>query len=133
MARTPDKYRVQLDFTPEAFRELDRLKTDVEVSSRADTIRYAMRVLRWVINTLRSGDRIAIRRRNGEIAEVQFPFLGHEEIVVEQSKPAARARAAAAGNWELRDDEFVDAQDSQQSARDAGRKAYREAREAEHE
>jgi hypothetical protein len=131
MARTPDKYRVQLDFTPEAFGELERLKADVEASSRADTIRYAMRVLRWVINTLRSGDRIAVRRRNGDIVEVEFPFLGQERPAGSQSEPAARTRRARgySGDWVARGEEFVDTRE--QSAKDAGREAYRRATEEE--
>jgi hypothetical protein len=72
--RTVDKYRVQLDFTPEAFAELDKLKADVQASSRADTVRYAMRILRWTIDQLQQGAKILVSK-DGNLAEFVFPFL----------------------------------------------------------
>ncbi len=68
------KYRVQLDFTPEAFEELEALKSQVQASSRADTVRYAMRVLRWVMEQVSEGGKIQVNR-GGKVSEVVFPFL----------------------------------------------------------
>ena len=68
------KYRVQLDFTPEAFDELEDLKTQVQASSRADTVRYAMRVLRWVMEQVSHGASIQVNRA-GKTSEEVFPFL----------------------------------------------------------
>lgn len=69
-----EKYRVQLDFTPEAFEELERLKVSVCASSRAEVIRYALRILQWSINEVQAGAEILVRR-GGETEKVVFPFL----------------------------------------------------------
>jgi hypothetical protein len=69
-----EKYRVQFDFTPEAFAELERLKTVVGASSRAEVVRYAMRILQWAIDEVESGAEILVRSGN-ETEKVIFPFL----------------------------------------------------------
>jgi hypothetical protein len=103
MDRTPDKYRVQLDFNPGAFRELEDLKTEVGAVSRADTVRYAMRVLRWMLDELKAGTTIMVSR-NGNLAEVEFPFLPKfarqedkkpAETLTDQELAESQAREAA--------------------------------------
>lgn len=69
-----EKYRVQFDFTPEAFEELERLKVAVGASSRAEVVRYALRVLQWSIDETRAGGEILVRK-GGETEKVVFPFL----------------------------------------------------------
>ena len=93
MGAATDKYRVQLDFTPEAFRELEKLKAEVGASSRADTLRRAMRVLRWTINTLQDGAQILVRR-NGALSEIEFPFLSHAEPAEPATRDEQRKQAA---------------------------------------
>lgn len=135
MGSAPDKYRIQLDFTPEAFKELERLKADVEASSRADTVRYAMRVLRWVINALRRGDQIVIHKANGDTVEVQFPFLPsfepsiREIPVHEKGKDYMHVRGRQAreqgSQWVEQGREALKQQrDKFRSAYEAGRQAY---------
>lgn len=135
MAEKPakyDKYRVQLDFTPEAFTELEKLKTDVEASSRADTVRYAMRVLRWVINALRRGETIAVVKANGDMVEVQFPFLpqgGSAGAAAENQldlKEFLQARQRDAGR-EIAKDVIQRGQESFRATREAGRQSYEKA------
>jgi hypothetical protein len=136
MGRPPDKYRVQLDFTPEGFRELENLKTAVQASNRADTIRYAMRVLRWLLDELRSGARIAVYRNNA-FSEVKFPFLPHFEAeptaardVIreedEQSREYLRARGRRRQEQAARD-RGQEVNSVYEAARQAGRDAIREA------
>lgn len=69
-----EKYRVQFDFTPEAFEELERLKAAVGASSRAEVVRYALRILQWSIDEVHAGAEILVRR-GGETEKVVFPFL----------------------------------------------------------
>jgi hypothetical protein len=134
MGGTPDKYRIQLDFTPEAFRELERLKGDVGVSSRADTVRYGMRVLRWVINSLRSGGQIMVDR-NGVRSEIEFPFLPHAEPAAAEARDDVRKTADELRDYMRKrtrervglDDHFSEQQKEQfRAAYEAGRQAYRE-------
>lgn len=69
-----EKYRVQFDFTPEAFEELERLKASVGASSRAEVVRYSLRILQWAVDEVHSGAEILVRR-GGETEKVVFPFL----------------------------------------------------------
>jgi hypothetical protein len=70
-----EKYRVQLDFTEEAFAELTALQQKLNASSRAEVVRNALGVLKWVTNNLTEGNKVFVERRDGTRAEVEFPFL----------------------------------------------------------
>jgi hypothetical protein len=83
----PEKTRVQFDFTPEALQTLDRLKGRLNVSTRADVIRYSLRVLDWVLSTTESNAKILVEK-DGRQQEIVFPFL-RQEVAKEQ--PAAVA------------------------------------------
>jgi hypothetical protein len=122
MSEKPDKYRVQLDFTPESFRELEDLREEVGASSRADTIRSAMRILRWAIDELKSGENIMVSK-NGEIAQVVFPFLPklRERRPEETDQAPRRRRGSARTSWGSQHAQV----DPVESAIDAGRRAYR--------
>ncbi len=69
-----EKLRLQFDFTPEALEEVDRLKVVLRASSRAEVVRFALRVLQWVTGQL-SDDGVILVRRAGKTQEVVFPFL----------------------------------------------------------
>ena len=69
-----EKYRVQFDFTPEAYRELENLKAALGAGSRAEVIRYALRVLQWLLAQLSSGSEIVVEK-GGQQQQVVFPFL----------------------------------------------------------
>jgi len=84
-----EKYRVQFDFTTEAFEELDRLKAATGAVSRAEVVRYAMRILQWTIEEVRSGGEILVRK-DGKAERVIFPFL------TASSKAEEKARMAGA-------------------------------------
>jgi len=139
MGPAADKYRVQLDFTPEAFRELENVKTAVQASSRADTVRYAIRVLRWLIEELRSGARIAVYK-NQVFSEVKFPFLPQFEA--EPKEPIITVAEDRDREWVNRGHETVDRRGQERAdrqreqfkaAKEAGRQAYRDATRREEE
>lgn len=77
MMPTLEKTRVQFDFTPDSLEQLDSLKGRLKASNRAEVIRNSLRVLQWLIDTLRDGGRILVER-DGEVQSVIFPFLGEE-------------------------------------------------------
>jgi hypothetical protein len=89
-----EKYRVQFDFTSEAFDELERLKVSVGASSRAEVVRYALRILQWATDEVHRGGEILVRR-GGETERVVFPFLtsANREI---NARAQAQAQAAQA-------------------------------------
>lgn len=69
------KYRVQLDFSEEAFQELINLQKQLHAASRAEVIRNALGILRWVTRHLKDGNRIIVERKDSKQVEVDFPFL----------------------------------------------------------
>lgn len=79
MAETPAKreakYRVQLDLSEEAFQELNALQKTLRASSRAEVVRNALGVLRWVTKHLIAGDKMVIEKADGTKSNVEFPFL----------------------------------------------------------
>lgn len=131
MGSTPDRYRIQLDFTQDAFQELEKLKADVGASSRAETVRYAMRVLRWAINTLQGGGQIFVSRTHGVYSGVEFPFLPHDSLAAAEAEEPVhgRAREAQASGWVHRGAESLLKQQKEQfrAAYEAGRQAYTDA------
>lgn len=70
-----NKYRVQLDFSEPAFRELEKLQSKLNASSRAEVVRNALGVLRWLTDNLTAGNKVVIERKDGKRAETDFPFL----------------------------------------------------------
>ena len=85
-----EKYRVQFDFTSEAFEELERLKASVGASSRAEVVRYALRILQWAIDEVDAEGEILVRR-GGQTEKVVFPFLT-------PARSDAKAQAAPASS-----------------------------------
>jgi hypothetical protein len=72
--KSTDKNRVQFDFTDEALGALDDLKAKLGLSSRAEVIRYGLRILGWTLEQLESDGKILVEK-NGRAQEVVFPFL----------------------------------------------------------
>lgn len=83
-----EKSRVQFDFTAEALQTLDGLKDRLNVSTRADVIRYSLRVLDWVLSTIESNGKILVEK-DGRQQEIVFPFIRQQEA------PAARETVGA--------------------------------------
>ena len=86
MASMLEKTRVQFDFTPDALGQLDDLKGRIKASNRAEVVRNALRVLQWLVDTLKSGGRILVER-DGKVESVVFPFLGEQKTSEEANRP----------------------------------------------
>jgi hypothetical protein len=74
-AKREAKYRVQLEFSVEALQELNALQKTLRASSRAEVVRNALGVLRWVTKHLIAGDEIIVEKADGTKSDVEFPFL----------------------------------------------------------
>lgn len=70
-----EKIRIYLEFSEEALDELRKLEERLQASCPTEVIRDALGVLRWVTNHLAEGDRILIKRGDGQQTETTFPFL----------------------------------------------------------
>jgi len=86
--------RVQFDFTDAALQELDGLKETVGVRTRAEVIRYSLRLMQWLIQQMSQGGRILVER-NGKVESVVYPFLGNAEGTKMQREAATRPLVAA--------------------------------------
>lgn len=60
------KERVQMDFSSDALERLDKLKEEIGASTRAETIRQALRLFEWFVNDTHPNDTITITDNNGE-------------------------------------------------------------------
>lgn len=72
------KERVQLDFAPEALTRLDELKDEIGATTRAETIRQALRLFNWFVSETHSDDTITITDRNEQIVSKFKAILIHE-------------------------------------------------------
>jgi hypothetical protein len=70
----PDKHRVQLDFSEDAFRALQGLKTRINASTNAEVIRHALGLLKWVVNEAAENKRLLVEGDH-EIRELVLPFI----------------------------------------------------------
>jgi len=90
-----EQNRVQFDFTDEALLELDSLKQALGVKTRAEVIRYSLRLMQWLIQQLQQGSRILVEKRDGQVEGVVFPFLGNVAEPASQRQAASRPLVAA--------------------------------------
>lgn len=86
---TPKSVRVQFDFSAEALQQLDGLRDQLGVKSRAEVIRYSMRVMQWVIEQINNDGRLLVEHK-GEVQGVVFPFLAKAVGTRVQEEAASR-------------------------------------------
>jgi hypothetical protein len=75
----PKKYRLQMDFSEDAYADLLLLTERTGITTKAGVIREALGVLQWLSTVLRNGQNICVRERTAAgdttLIEVQFPSL----------------------------------------------------------
>jgi hypothetical protein len=75
---TTKKYRLQTDFSEEAYRELEDLQNQLDAPSKSEVIRDALGVLRWAVDELNSGNRILVEKQTPtgtDVREILFHFI----------------------------------------------------------
>ena len=91
--KQPEKIRLQFDFSREAYDDLEQIRAELRAPSRAETVRYALRTLQWLIETVK-GDHATflVKRGNNPAREVVFPFIHSptHEIVSTKSRRNGR-------------------------------------------
>lgn len=60
------KERVQFDFTPAALQRIDEIKKKTGASTRAETVRNALRAYEWLVEGLDPDDIIKLCNKNNE-------------------------------------------------------------------
>jgi metal-responsive CopG/Arc/MetJ family transcriptional regulator len=61
------KERLQFDFTLEALERLDKLKEKSGASTRAETVRSALRAYEWIVNELDPDSTITVSKGKDEV------------------------------------------------------------------
>jgi len=64
-------HRVQVDLRKHALEELDELRRDAGLS-RAEAIRYGLKLLKWVIQQLTEGKEVLTKDKDGKFKVVEF-------------------------------------------------------------
>jgi hypothetical protein len=80
-----DKIRLQFDFTQEAYDELNELQKATSAPTKAETVRFALRALQWIVEELDRGARIIVKR-NEHTQEAVFPFFAPDRGVAKNKK-----------------------------------------------
>ncbi len=76
MAEQQKDHRVQFDFTPEALQRLDELKQKSGASTRAETVRMALRAFEWLIEELDPNGTVKLfDKSDHEIAKLKVKLL----------------------------------------------------------
>ena len=92
-----DKIRIQLDFTREAFDELETLGKKVGASTRAEVVRYSLRILQWTLQQFDEGAQILVEK-NHVRQQVVFPFLNVPMREFDARAKSAEHRVPAAAS-----------------------------------
>jgi hypothetical protein len=66
------KQRVQLDFSEDAMASLKELGALAKTPSTAATIRNALSIYRWFLETTTNGGEVLVKTTSGEIERVKF-------------------------------------------------------------
>jgi metal-responsive CopG/Arc/MetJ family transcriptional regulator len=82
------KYRLQIDFSEKAYRELNELQERLDAQSKSEVIRNALGVLRWVIEESMNGHRILVEKPEGT-REIVFHFVERQKDVAPSSETVA--------------------------------------------
>ena len=72
MAET--RKRLQVDFSLEAHRELERLMTQSNSRNKSELLRNALLLYRWYLNIKEKRQRIKVSDENGEFREIEIFF-----------------------------------------------------------
>ena len=67
--------RIQFEFSDDAVKELDALKSKLNAKHRGVVINHAVGVLKWLVKEQTAKNKIIVKRKDGSNAEVIFPEL----------------------------------------------------------
>ena len=72
-----EKERIQLDFAPDAVSRLDQLKEKTGASTRAETIRQALRLYEWFVEETEPNSTVQILDKDGNVTSRFKAMLLH--------------------------------------------------------
>lgn len=68
------KHRLQFDLNEDAIKEMDQLREETGLPTRAELIRNALRFLDWALREVRDQNASLLIEKDGKLREVVFPF-----------------------------------------------------------
>lgn len=69
---TDKRRRVQLDFSPQAFKRLQAVKEQVEARTNAEVVRNALRLYEWFLTQRDESAEVMVKRKDGEVVQVEL-------------------------------------------------------------
>jgi hypothetical protein len=73
--------RIQFEFSDPAIKDLDNLRTRLNLKHRGEVVNTGLGTLKWLVSELSIGNTICVRRKDAADVEVIFPNI---EIVKER-------------------------------------------------
>jgi len=80
------KHRLQFDLNEEVLKEVDQLRQETGLQTRAELIRNALRFLDWVLREVRDQNASLLIEKDGKLREVVFPFWKSTEAAQAEAK-----------------------------------------------
>lgn len=91
-----NRMRVQLELSEDAVHYLDQLQKDLGASSRAETLRNAMAVLRWTADKVTDGYQVLAVKEDEQVAkELNNPLLEQAAHLAKERKSSLERRAVS--------------------------------------
>lgn len=101
------KVRLQFDFSQDAYNELEELRNELDVHTRAETVRYALRTLQWLIQVSNEGGVVLVKRSKEPPREIVFPFMKRRNRDTTPAKNGERVPIKSSSRGEERKPEAV--------------------------
>jgi hypothetical protein len=73
-----NKLRLQFDADEETVREINDLQKITGLRTRAELVRQALRILRWILEEIKNKGTKFLIERDGKIHEIVFPLWGSD-------------------------------------------------------
>ncbi len=78
------KYRLQIDFSEKAYKELEELQERLGATSKSEVMRNALGILRWVVEEVSEGHRILVEKPQGT-REIVFHFIERSKELLKEA------------------------------------------------
>lgn len=89
-ARSAQAMRIQFEFSEDAVKELDALKSRLNVKYRGDVLNHALGVLKWLIKQMEQGNKVLIEKPD-DPRPVEVVFSELESLLSEERSKKKKA------------------------------------------
>ncbi len=75
-----EKQRVQFYFDTAALAQVDAMRACSGLATRAEAVRYALRLFKWYLDETGAGSEILVKRKNGELKGILLPLMNKNTV-----------------------------------------------------